>query len=180
VLFYNKSGKRFFTFNIKDRKLVMKLNKIFSTIIPVLFLGIFSMAPVLAAAPGTDEAPPPPRVFSGTIEISSTQIAFIASAQSGGGTLEYEGMEHDFKISGWGVGGIGIQKMNAVGVVYNMEQLSDLNGTYSQARMGYAIGKGKSNLGLNNNKYDVYIELKSSNEGLAMASGVDGIKITLK
>jgi len=156
----------------------MKLNKIFSTIITVLFLGIFTMSPVLAGAPGTDKDPEP-RVFSGTIEISSTQIAFIGSAQTGGGTLEFEGMEHDFKISGLGVGGIGIQTTNAVGVVYNLEKLSDFEGTYSQARVGATVGKGKSTIGLNNSN-GVHIELKSSNKGVALATGVDGIKITLK
>jgi hypothetical protein len=157
----------------------MKLNKIFSTIIPVLFLGFFAMSPVLAGAPGTEDREEPPRVFSGTIEISSTQIAFIGSAQTGGGTLEFEGMEHDFKIGGLGVGGIGIQTVNAVGVVYNLEKLSDFEGTYSQGRVGLTVGKGKSTIGLNNSK-GVYIELKSSNKGVALASGVDGIKITLK
>ena len=156
----------------------MKLNKIFSTIIPVLFLGIFSMSPVLAGAPGADREDPP-RVFSGTIEISSTQIAFIGSAQTGGGTLEFEGMEHDFKISGLGIGGIGIQTVNAVGVVYNLDKLSDFEGSYSQARLGVTVGKGKSTIGLNNSK-GVYIELKSSNKGVALASGVDGISIKLK
>ncbi len=156
----------------------MKLNKIFSTAISVFFMGIFTMSPVLAGAPGSDE-PPPPRVFSGTIEISSTQIAFIASAQSGGGTLEFEGMEHDFKISGLGVGGIGVQSVNAVGVVYNLEKLSDFEGTYSQGRVGATLGKGKSTIGLNNSN-GVYIELKSSNKGVALASGVDGITIKLK
>ncbi len=157
----------------------MKLNKIFSTIILVLFMGIFTMSPVLAGAPGAEDREAPPRVFSGTIEISSTQIAFIASAQSGGGTLEYEGMEHEFKIGGLGVGGIGIQTMNAVGVVYNMKSLSDFEGTYSQARVGATLGKGKSTIGLNNSK-GVYIELKSSNKGIALAAGVDGMVITLK
>ena len=157
----------------------MKLNKIFSTIIPVFFLGIFIMSPVLAGAPGTEDREEPPRVFSGTIEISSTQIAFIGSAQTGGGTLEFEGMEHDFKISGLGVGGIGIQSVNAVGVVYNLEKLSDFEGRYSQGRVGLTVGKGKSTIGLNNSK-GVHIELKSSNKGVALASGVDGIKITLK
>jgi len=157
----------------------MKLNKIFTIIIPVLFLGIFTMSPVLAGAPGSDE-PPAPRVFSGTIEISSTQIAFIGSAQSGSGTLEFEGMEHDFKIGGLGIGGIGIQKVNAVGVVYNLEKLSDFEGTYSQARMGVTVGKGKSTIGLNNNSNDVFIELKSSNKGVALASGIDGMSIKLK
>ena len=158
----------------------MKLNKIFSTIIPVLFLGIFTMSPVLAGAPGTEDQEPPRRDFSGTIEISSTQIAFIASAQSGGGTLEFEGMEHDFTISGLGVGGYGIQKVNAIGVVYNMEKLSDFEGTYGQGRMGLTVGKGKGKMGLDNNRNDVYIELKSSNKGIALSGGVDGMKITLK
>jgi len=157
----------------------MKINKILSTITSVIFMGILTMSPVLADAPGTDKEAPP-RVFAGTIEISSTQIAFIASAQTGGGTLEFEGMEHDFKISGLGVGGIGIHTVNAVGVVYNLENLSDFAGTYSQARMGATLGKGKSTMGLNNNKNDVFIELKSSNKGVALAGGIDGIKITLK
>jgi len=156
----------------------MKLNNKFTTILSVLFLGIFTMSPVLAGAPGTDKEDPP-RVFSGTIEISSTQIAFIASAQSGSGTLEFEGMEHDFKISGLGIGGIGIQTMNAIGVVYNLEKLSDFSGTYSQARVGATVGKGKSTLGLNNSK-GVYIELKSSNKGVALSAGLDGMIIKLK
>ncbi len=158
----------------------MKLNKIFSTITSVLFLGIFTMTPVLAGAPGTEDQEPPRRDFSGTIEISSTQIAFIASAQSGGGTLEFEGMEHDFKISGLGIGCYGIQTVNAVGVVYNLEKLSDFEGTYSQARIGLTVGKGKGKMGLNNNRNDVYIELKSSSKGIALSGGVDGMKITLK
>ena len=158
----------------------MKLNKIFSTITSVLFLGIFTIAPVLAGAPGTEDQEPPRRDFSGTIEISSTQIAFIASAQTGGGTLEFEGMEHDFKISGLGIGGYGIQSVNAVGVVYNLEKLSDFEGTYSQARIGITVGKGKGKMGLNNNRNDVYIELKSSSKGIALSGGVDGMKITLK
>jgi len=157
----------------------MKLTKAVSAIISVLFLGIFTMSPVLAGAPGSDE-PPPRRDFSGTIEISSTQIAFIGSAQSGSGTLEFEGMEHDFKIGGLGIGGIGIQSVNAVGVVYNLEKLSDFEGTYSQARMGATVGKGKSSIGLNNNRNDVYIELKSSNKGIALATGIDGMSIKLK
>ncbi len=157
----------------------MKLNKIFTTIFSVFFMGIFTMSPVLAGAPGTDEEPAP-RVFSGTIEISSTQIAFIGSAQSGTGTLEFEGMEHDFKIGGLGVGGIGIQTVNAVGVVYNLEKLSDFNGIYGQARVGLTVGKGKSSIGLSNNSNDVYIELKSSNKGVALGAGVDGMVITLK
>ena len=156
----------------------MKLNKIFTTTALVIFMGIFTMPPVLAGAPGTDKEAPP-RVFSGTIEISSTQIAFIASAQSGSGTLEFEGMEHDFKISGLGIGGIGIQTVNAIGVVYNLEKLSDFEGTYSQVRVGATLGKGKSTIGLNNSK-GVYIELKSSNKGIALAAGVDGMIIKLK
>jgi len=158
----------------------MKLNKIVSTVISVFIMGIFTMSPVLAGAPGTEDREDPPRVFSGTIEISSTQIAFIASAQSGSGMLEFEGMEHEFSIGGLGVGGIGIHTINAVGVVYNLEKLSDFEGTYGQARMGLTVGKGKSSIGLSNNSNDVYIELKSSNKGVALAGGIDGIKITLK
>ena len=36
------------------------------------------------------------KVFAGTIEINSTQMAFIISGQAGGGVLEFQGQEYPF------------------------------------------------------------------------------------
>jgi hypothetical protein len=119
------------------------------------------------------------KVFAGTIEINSTQMAFIISGQSGGGVLEFQGQEYKFNIGGLGIGGIGIAKLNAVGAVYNMDDISKFSGTYIQARAGATLGTGKSSLSLSN-KNGVIIDLKSSNKGAALQLGVDGMILTLK
>ena len=155
----------------------MKLIKIFS----VLLVAVFTVFPVAAADMKSQAAETTgcPRYFAGTIEINSTQMAFIISGQAGGGVLEYAGEEHEFGIGGLGIGGIGVQKINAIGVVYNLEKLEDFNGAYVQGRMGVTVGKGKGQIELSNSKC-VVIELKSSTEGLALSVGLDGMSLKLK
>ena len=119
------------------------------------------------------------KVFAGTVEINSTQMAFIISGQAGGGVLEFQGKEHKFSIGGLGVGGIGVATLNAVGAVYNMDDVSKFSGSYVQARAGATLGEGKSAMSLSNN-HGVIIDLKSSNKGAALSLGVDGMILTLK
>jgi len=101
----------------------------------VLIMAIFTVLPVTAAET-TDSCP---RYFAGTIEINSVQMAFIISGQTGGGVLEYAGNEYEFAIGGLGIGGIGLQSINAVSVVYNLKKLEDFNGAYLQGRMGVTV-----------------------------------------
>ncbi len=119
------------------------------------------------------------KVFAGTIEINSTQMAFLISGQAGGGILEFQGNEYKFNVGGLGVGGIGIAKLNAVGAVYNLDDISKFSGSYIQARAGATLGTGKSSLSLSN-KNGVIIDLKSSNKGAALQLGVDGMILSLK
>lgn len=149
----------------------MKLIKMFT----VLIMAIFTVLPVTAAET-TDSCP---RYFAGTIEINSVQMAFIISGQTGSGVLEFEGDEHQFSIGGLGIGGVGVQKINAVGVVYNLSNLSDFNGIYSQIRMGVTVGKGKGQMALSNSK-NVIMELKTSMVGAALSLGLDGMSVQLK
>ena len=155
----------------------MKLIKMFS----IILVTVFTVFPVAAADMKSQAAEKTgcPRYFAGTIEINSTQMAFIISGQAGGGVLEYAGEEYEFDIGGLGIGGIGVQKINAIGVVYNLENLEDFNGAYVQGRMGVTIGKGKGQIELSNSKC-VVIELKSSTEGLALSVGLDGMSLKLK
>jgi len=153
----------------------MKLIKMFT----VLIMAIFTAFPVVAVETATPVETETPRVFSGTVEIDSTQMAFIISGQGGSGVLEFEGDEHQFSIGGLGIGGVGVQKIKAVGVVYNLSNLSDFNGIYSQIRMGVTVGKGKGQMALSNSK-NVIMELKTSMVGAALSLGLDGMSIKLK
>ena len=142
-----------------------------------LAAGTLALAAV-AAAP-TLQAQEPDWTFAGTVEINSTQIAFIASGQAGGGTLEFEGKEYPFNIAGLGIGGIGIQSINAVGAVYNMDDVSKFAGTYVNARAGVTLAKGKGAMRLSN-QHGVILDLKASNEGAALSIGADGMVVTMK
>ena len=140
-------------------------------------LGAFGL--LAASGASAQTATGQPKEFSGTVEIHSTQVAFIASGQFGGGTLEYQGGEYHFKIGGLGVGGIGVQSINAVGAVYNLADVSKFAGTYVQARIGATAGtasKGKMSL---SNEHGVIMELKFSGEGLALSLGADGMIVRM-
>jgi hypothetical protein len=166
---FKHTSRKIFKQNLQVKEFIMKLNRIFSA----LLMSVFLTLPVVAA----DDAE---KVFSGTVKIDSTQMAFIISGQSGGGTLEFEGNSYDFDIGGLGIGGIGVQTINAVGAVYNLNSLNDFSGTYIQGRAGLTVGSGKGAMSLTNTKTGAILELKASTEGAALSLGVDGMIVTLK
>jgi len=120
-----------------------------------------------------------PKVFAGTVELHSTQIAFIASGSTGGGTLEYQGGEYHFSIGGLGIGGIGVQSINAVGAVYNLTDVSKFAGTYVQARAGITAGSAGGGKMALSNEHGVIMELKFSGKGLALSLGADGMIVSM-
>ena len=61
---------------------------------------------------------------SATVSIREWSATYYAQAESGKGTLYYQGRHH-FTISGAGVGGSDAQQVSATGKVYNLNRLSD-------------------------------------------------------
>ncbi len=117
---------------------------------------------------------------SGTIEIQQYQVAFIGSGSLGGGTLSFQGKEHDFSIGGIGIGGIGVSSIDATGEVYHLDKLEDFPGAYVQARAGLVVAdKSKGSLWLRNTG-GVYIRVSAEREGVMLALGADGVYIDLK
>ena len=114
---------------------------------------------------------------SGTVTISQGQIAFIFSANVGGGNLHYKGKTYPFSISGLGVGGIGISSIEATGVVYDLKKLSDFDGAYGQARTGIVFGTVSAGTLWLENSEGVYLRLKAKRKGVALALGADAIII---
>ena len=116
--------------------------------------------------------------FAGTVEIDATQIAFLASGNLGSGVLEYEGGEYAFRVGGLGIGGFGIQRVNALGAVYNLPDLARFSGTYVQARIGATLGSGRGAMRLSN-EHGVILDLRMSTTGVALSIGADGMVVTL-
>jgi hypothetical protein len=118
-------------------------------------------------------------VPTGTVQISQTQIAFMGSANLGGGKLNFGGKTYPFTIGGLGIGGFGFSKIEASGTVFNLKKLDQFSGAYAQGRYGLAVGsKSTGELWLTNVE-GVAMSLKAKREGLALSLGGDAIYIDL-
>ncbi|MGA7879137.1 MAG: hypothetical protein WCA08_25985 [Desulfoferrobacter sp.] len=136
----------------------------------VLFLTIAFSLPVSA-----QQSPPP----SGTVTINEYELAYIFNGQLGGGKLNFQGNTYDFKLGGLGIGGIGASHIQASGEVYNLNNVSQFPGTYLQGSLGYsATNQGKGDLWLQNEN-GVVLHLKTSQQGLGLTTGADGIVVNM-
>ena len=140
------------------------------------FITRIAAAPVLLlAAPAIAENNTP----SGTVQISQTQIAFVGSANLGGGRLNFGGKSYPFTIGGLGIGGFGFSKIEATGNVYNLKNVKDFPGAYAQGRYGIAVGDRSTGELWLSNAEGVTMSLKAKREGLALSLGGDAIYIDL-
>jgi len=116
-------------------------------------------------------------VKSGTLTLKGWKVAFIGSAGQSKGELTFQGKTRKFKMSGLGIGGVGISTSEATGVVYNMNSMDDFTGSYTSARSGVTLGDSeiiKDRMLWLKNEKGVRIELKTTKEGLELNLGVDG------
>ena len=119
-------------------------------------------------------APPPPYV-----EIESTAIAAGIGARFGGGVLLVAGEEHPFTMKGVSLGDLGVSRIDAEGVVANLEDVSDFAGRYVAVEAGAAAGKGVSTLTMRNEK-GVVITLESNLTGAQLTLGGQALEIELQ
>jgi len=118
-------------------------------------------------------------VSAGKVTINDTQLGFIIGGSWGKGVLSYNGRDYEFKIKGLKLGTIGISKVAALGNVYNMNDLSKFSGTYIAGQAGIALAGGVGGTVLENQN-KVYIRLSSTQQGVALNFGIDGLTIKLK
>ena len=119
------------------------------------------------------------KIPSGTIEIDETQLGFIIGGDIGKGVLHYKGVDFYFKTGGIKVGGMGIAKISAVGEVYDLFDIDQFPGIYVTGDYGIALGGGVGGLVLKNEN-GVFLRLRSTLEGVALAVGLEGITIKLE
>jgi hypothetical protein len=117
----------------------------------------------------------------GTVKIDSTQFALVVGGSTGGGTLTFKGKDHEFKLSGLTVGlNAGVTKIDAVGDVYDLKDISKFPGTYTQWDASATLGGGAGALYLKNEN-GVVMKLTSRNKGLQINVGsANGVKVTMK
>src|SRR3990170_5596535 len=137
-------------------------------------LMVISLVLLIASVASAEE-----KISSGTVEIDETQLGFIIGGDIGKGVLHYKGVDFYFKTGGIKVGGMGIAKISAVGEVYDLSDIDQFPGIYVTGDYGIALGGGVGGLVLKNEN-GVYLRLRSTLEGVALAVGLEGITIKLE
>ncbi len=149
----------------------MKPNPFCRNLVMIILICLLA---TLTSAPARGQDP------SGTVMIDEYQLAYIFNGNMGGGKLYFQGNTYDFKIGGVGIGGIGASHIVATGEVYNLNDVSQFAGPYVQGSLGITVtDEGKGHLWLQNNN-GVVLRLKSSQQGLGLTSGADGILIKME
>jgi len=147
----------------------MRTNIINAICASITFLRIFGCASMTKA---------PSQPPSATVRIEEWSAAYYAQAETGKGTLYYNGGRHHFTISGGGVGGSGAQKVSATGKVFNLNRLSDFSGTYHGISRGLTLIEGKMHAKLTNQN-GVTMYLSGQTEGLASSLGAQAFEVNL-
>jgi len=142
------------------------INSIFASITIFLIAGCSSMTQAPSTTP------------SATVRIQEWSAAYYAQAETGKGTLYYNGGRHRFTISGGGIGGSGAQKVSATGKVFNLNRLSDFSGTYHGVSRGLTLIEGKMHAKLTNGN-GVVMYLAGETEGLASSMGAQAFEVSL-
>jgi hypothetical protein len=115
----------------------------------------------------------------GTISFHGGGVAFIAGVHWGSGTLRYHGRDYPLKVSGLSVGEVGANNYHASGVVYHLNKVSDIEGTYAAGEAAATVGGGAGALSMQNGA-GVVIDAHSSSAGLDLKLGPSGLTIQLK
>jgi len=147
----------------------MKTNFIYSAFTSITILLLAGCASMTQAPSTTPSA---------TVSIHEWSAAYYAQAETGKGTLYYNGGRHHFTISGGGIGGSGAQKVNATGKVYNLNNLSSFPGTYHGIARGLTLIEGKMHAKLTNQN-GVTMYLAGETEGLASSLGAQAFEVNL-
>ena len=114
------------------------------------------------------------------IEIRKWKAGFIVGVGGGSGTLTYKGKSYPLTIRGLRVGAtVGVSSVDLVGAVHNLNNVKDIEGTYSAAQAALAVVEGAKVWRLENDK-KVTMTLKGKQTGLEIAFDVGGMQIRLK
>ena len=143
--------------------------RIVSRLVSYLIVILFATSAISA------DSPKP----SGTISLETKSIAAGVGVSWGDGKLTFKGKEHKVSIQGLTLVDFGISKASAVGDVYNLTDVSKLEGDYVAGEAGFALAGGMGGMSLRNQN-GVVMHLRSVTQGAKLQLGASGLTIKLK
>jgi hypothetical protein len=114
-----------------------------------------------------------------TLNIEGTFVGVGIGFNWGNGTLTYGGKQYPISMKGATLVSAGISKTTITGAVYNLKSIDDFPGQYAAVKGGIALGGGFSGVAMRNSK-GVVVRLKTSQQGLDLTLGPEGVTFDLK
>ena len=118
------------------------------------------------------------RVPDATIEVSGNTVAVGVGYTEARGTLHYHGKSYPVEMKGVSAGQVGVSSITAVGEVYNLASVRDLDGNYTSVSAGAALAGGGTGTAMQNQN-GVVINMRATTEGVDLRLSVDGVSVKI-
>jgi hypothetical protein len=141
-----------------------------------------ALAFLLVSAGCSNVAKPGPQSVVGMSPVGTVNLTEIiaAGAAGGKGTLYFQGQSYSFRLVGGVTGGGGAADTQASGEVYNLRNISDFAGVYTQNSGGIGLDTAsRSDLWLRNSA-GVVMHLTGAQTGVTLSLGREEVLIELR
>lgn len=128
---------------------------------------------------------------SGRFEFTSISLGLVVGFNRGEGALRLTESDPDrgdlplaiktypFTVTGFSLATVGLAKIDAVGIVYNLNDIEDFEGLYVAGEGAFTLGQGGGHL-IMRNQNGVVIKLQFYNKGIELKLGGGTINFTLQ
>jgi hypothetical protein len=116
---------------------------------------------------------------TGTVRLHIVKVGFIVGVGGGSGTLIYHGHRYPLRVSGIGIGSLGVASVDLIGSASNLHSPADIAGTYGAAGAGAAFVGGAQVATLQNEK-GVVLTLRGMQVGFQVSLGLAGMTLSMR
>ena len=110
--------------------------------------------------------------------VSMSEVIAVGAA-AGKGMLNFQGQSYPFKLVGGVTGGGGASNTQANGNVYNLKNVSDFGGLYTQSSGGAGLDRSSTSDLWLRNRAGVVLHLSGTQTGLTLSLGREEILIEM-
>ena len=129
-------------------------------------LTIFAVAPTVSQA------------ATGTVRLHVVRVGVVLGGSDGQGELYFHHRRYPLKVSGGGIGTLGISAVDLVGTVSNLRRATDIIGSYSDAGAGITFVGGQQAATLTNDR-GVVLQLRGPQTGFQVQLSLGGMNIAM-
>lgn len=115
----------------------------------------------------------------GTLVIRTTGVLRIASGGAGEGTLTLRGWEYPFEVSNMTLTGLGPGDIQLEGDVFNIDDVSDFEGTFKVVAAEVQAGRGAEGFWFENEK-GVRVHIRTEGQDVSIRLDAGGAVVRLK